>query len=270
MSEDKAKPFMEKVSQLDATKLLAVARMTEAAEQYDQMCLVMKAFVGKKAGSGKAQLEAEERNMLSVAFKNSVGQRRAAWRQLQMRKQELENPSSEQTQQDKLAQTLSTAYCTHLEGEMDHKCNQVVSLVNDKLIDPSSEDSETQVFYMKMCGDYFRYLAEFKQDDKSIKDKAKESYDNALTLAEEKLDPTHPTRLGLALNASVCFYEILKNKDQACKLAKKAFDDAIQKLDALTDTTYKDSTLIMQLLRDNLTLWQSESDNAQVTEEQQD
>lgn len=268
MSEDKKPSFMEEVSKLEAVKLLDVARMTEAAEQYDQMCLVMKEFVGKKAGSGKAKLEAEERNMLSVAFKNSVGQRRAAWRQLQMRKQELENPSSEN--EGKLAQTLCIAYCTHLEGEMDHKCNQVVSLVNDKLIDPNSEDSETQVFYMKMCGDYFRYLAEFKQNDDGIKKKAKESYDQALTLAEEKLDPTHPTRLGLALNASVCFYEILKNKEQACKLAKKAFDEAIQKLDALTDSTYKDSTLIMQLLRDNLTLWQSESDNAQVTEEQQD
>jgi len=38
----------------------------------------------------------------------------------------------------------------------------------------------------------------------------------------------------------------------------KAFDDAIADLDKLTDDSYKDSTLIMQLLRDNLTLWTSD------------
>ena len=44
----------------------------------------------------------------------------------------------------------------------------------------------------------------------------------------------------------------------ACKLAKEAFDNAIAEIDDLHDDTYKDSTLIMQLLRDNLTLWTSD------------
>ena len=68
------------------------------------------------------------------------------------------------------------------------------------------------------------------------------------------LPPTHPIRLGLALNYSVFFYEIMNKPDEACKLAKAAFDDAIAELDSLQDDTYKDSTLIMQLLRDNLTV----------------
>jgi hypothetical protein len=55
----------------------------------------------------------------------------------------------------------------------------------------------------------------------------------------------------------VCFYEILKDKNKACELAKTAFDQAISKLDKLDEASYKDSTLIMQLLRDNLTLWTS-------------
>merc|ERR1712055_853126 len=76
-------------------------------------------------------------------------------------------------------------------------------------------------------------------------------------LSEMVLEPTHPIRLGLALNYSVCFYEILKDKKKACQLAKDAFDEAISKLDRLEESDYKDSTLIMQLLRDNLTLWTS-------------
>lgn len=73
------------------------------------------------------------------------------------------------------------------------------------------------------------------------------------------MQPTHPIRLGLALNFSVFYYEIMSSPDKACQLAKQAFDDAIAELDTLNEDSYKDSTLIMQLLRDNLTLWTSDT-----------
>jgi 14-3-3 protein epsilon len=62
--------------------------------------------------------------------------------------------------------------------------------------------------------------------------------------------------LGLALN----FRSTRSSEfpDKACQIAKQAFDDAIAELDTLNEESYKDSTLIMQLLRDNLTLWTSD------------
>jgi hypothetical protein len=122
-------------------------------------------------------------------------------------------------------------------------------------------------------GDYHRYLAEFAIGDKrkTSADKSLEAYKAATDVAASNLAPTHPIRLGLALNFSVFYYEILNSPDQACQLAKQAFDDAIAgtlghlqiterranrnaELDTLSEESYKDSTLIMQLLRDNLVL----------------
>ncbi|KAI3752863.1 hypothetical protein L2E82_24902 [Cichorium intybus] len=105
--------------------------------------------------------------------------------------------------------------------------------------------------------DYYRYLAEFKfgNDKKEAADQSLKAYQLASTAAED-LSPTHPIRLGLALNFYVFYYEIMNSPERACHLAKQAFDEAISELDSLS--SYKDSTLIMQLLRENLTLWTSD------------
>jgi len=109
-------------------------------------------------------------------------------------------------------------------------------------------------------GDYHRYLAEFAtgNDRKEAAENSLMAYKTASDTANSELPTTHPIRLGLALNFSVFYYEILNSPDRACRLAKAAFDDAIAELDTLSEESYKDSTLIMQLLRDNLTLWTSD------------
>ena len=84
------------------------------------------------------------------------------------------------------------------------------------------------------------------------------------------MKPTDPIRLGLALNFSVFYYEILSQPHHACELAKNAFDLAVAELDQLEDDTYKDSTLIMELLRDNLTLWTSDMNDANEEQEAAD
>lgn len=109
-------------------------------------------------------------------------------------------------------------------------------------------------------GDYHRYVAEYATGDEreNAAKAAHEAYTTATETARSDLATTHPIRLGLALNFSVFYYEILNSPDKACHLAKQAFDDAIAELDTLSEESYKDSTLIMQLLRDNLTLWTSD------------
>merc|ERR1712212_656744 len=107
----------------------------------------------------------------------------------------------------------------------------------------------------------------------AVVNSSQQAYQEAFDVCTEQMQPTHPIRLGLALNFSVFYYEILNSPDKACQLAKKAFDDAIAELDTLNEESYKDSTLIMQLLRDNLTLWTSDNtgnDSAGSGDEQQE
>ena len=122
-----------------------------------------------------------------------------------------------------------------------------------------------------MKGDYHRYLAEFSSGDAREKatNASLEAYKTASEIATTELPPTHPIRLGFGSNFSVFYYEIQNSPDKACHLAKQAFDDAIAELETLSEESYKDSTLIMQLLRDNLTLWTSDIESGQAEDQQQ-
>ena len=106
-------------------------------------------------------------------------------------------------------------------------------------------------------GDYYRYLTEVAAGDarREAAEHSLRAYQDACTVAKEHLSPTHPIRLGLALNFSVFYYEVLGSPECACTMAKTAFDTAVGDLGQLEGENYKDTTLIMQLLRDNHKLW---------------
>jgi 14-3-3 protein epsilon len=156
-----------------------------------------------------------------------------------------------------------------IEKELEQICSSILYLLDNYLI-PTAFLEETKVFYLKMKGDYHRYLAEFKTgiQMRQAAEVTLIAYTAAENIAKLSLDSTHPIRLGLYLNLAVFYYEILNDPEQACSLAKTAFDDAIAELDTLSEESYKDSTLIMQLLRDNLTLWTSDNQPDDDGEEQ--
>ena len=198
-------------------------------------------------------LTIEERNLLSVAYKNVIGARRASWRIISSIEQKEESRGNE----DHVA--VIRDYRAKIESELSSICGGILKLLDTTLI-PSASGGDSKVFYLKMKGDYHRYLAEFKTsaERKEAAESTLTAYKSAQEIANAELAPTHPIRLGLALNFSVFYYEILNSPDRACELAKQAFDEAIAELDTLGEESYKDSTLIMQLLRDNLTLWTSD------------
>jgi 14-3-3 protein epsilon len=225
-----------------------MAKLAEQAERYDEMVAAM-----KNVAQLNVELTVEERNLLSVAYKNVVGARRASWRIISSIEQK------EKSKENEANVNRIRSYGKKVEKELSDICHDVLNVLDNHLI-KSSTSEESKVFYYKMKGDYYRYMAEFssEEDRKAAAENSLQAYQQASKIASEALPPTHPIRLGLALNFSVFYYEILNEPDKACELAKKAFDDAIAELDDLTEDSYKDSTVIMQLLRDNLTLWTSD------------
>ncbi|CAI2727085.1 unnamed protein product [Schistosoma spindalis] len=233
---------------------ITLAKLCEQAERYDEM---VKAMI-EIATNTETELTVEERNLLSVAYKNVIGARRSSWRIINSKESQDEAKGSDEIH-------ITKRFRKEVEKELDEICTSILNLLDNCLL-PKAVSDESKVFLNKMRGDYHRYRAEF-----SVGNQRKDAAENSLCAYKkaaedaEKLPVTHPIRLGLALNFSVFYYEILNNSEQACKCARVAFDSAIAELDTLSEESYKDSTIIMQLLRDNLTLWTSNSEGEKDT-----
>jgi len=241
---------------MDRDSLVYKAKLAEQAERFDEMVADM-----KEVAKQPQELTVEERNLLSVAYKNVIGSRRASWRVV----------TSIEQKGDAEKMTIIKDYKSKIENELVDICNDILNIIEESLV-PNSTSEEAKVFFYKMKGDYHRYLSEFQTSEarKASASAALDAYQAASGIASADLPPTHPIRLGLALNFSVFYYEILNSPDRACHIAKQAFDDAIAELDTLNEESYKDSTLIMQLLRDNLTLWTSDQSAEAEADEKAD
>lgn len=177
-----------------------MAKLAEQAERYDEMVEAMENVV--KAVENE-ELTVEERNLLSVAFKNVIGARRASWRIISSIEQKEEAKGSEEHV------AAIKEYRSKVEAELSTICDTILKLLDSHLI-PSSTSGESKVFYLKMKGDYHRYLAEFKAgaERKEAAEATLHAYKHAQDISTTELASTHPIRLGLALNFSVFYYEI--------------------------------------------------------------
>ncbi|KAK2091469.1 hypothetical protein P7K49_030753 [Saguinus oedipus] len=205
---------------MDKSELVQKAKLAKQAKRYDDMAAAMKAVTEQGH-----ELSNEERNLLSVAYKNV------------------------KTERNEKQQQMGKEYREKIEAELQDICNDVLELL-DKYLIPNATQPESKV-----------YLSEVASGDnkQTTVSNSQQAYQEAFEISKKEMQPTHPIRLGLALNFSVFYYDILNSPEKACSLAKTAFDEATAELDTLNEESYKDSTLIMQLLTDNLTLWTSEN-----------
>ena len=163
----------------------------------------------------------------------------------------------------KKKESLQLENIKSVKNNVEKDLNEIIDevlLIIDKYLIPNAQDSENKVYYIKLKGDYLRYKCEYivGRDFKEACLLAENSYKEASELADKNIPISSSTRLGLALNFSVFYYEIKGEKESALKIAKDAFDEAMKVLDILEKSKPKDSILIIQLLKENLILWSNE------------
>ncbi len=223
-----------------------LARVAEQAERFEDMVDFLLEAIGLKSGE---DFTIDERNLLSVGFKNLIGSQRGAIRTIGAIEQ---NPKYQ-----KFSGALN-GYKVKIEKELYDKCIKIVNVVKDKCLNLAAED-ESKAFFYKMIGDYYRYVAESAHDAtlEEVKNGALEGCKQAETLSQG-LNACNPIRLGLALNFSVFYYEVMNNHGEACKLGENALTSALEKIDDVDEETFRDAKSIIELLKENLSLWKEE------------
>jgi 14-3-3 protein epsilon len=223
-----------------------LARVAEQAERFEDMVDQLEHVLAEKG----ADVTSDERNLLSVAFKNLISSKRAACRTIAAIEQ---NPKY-----SKFGEALA-GYKAGIEQKLQDDCQRIIDMINNKVLAKPC-DGEPKAFFVKMVGDYYRYIAENAKGDnlEKVKQSALQAYNEANSIA---LPPCNPIKLGLALNFSVFHYEAMKNHKAACDLADQSLQDALDKIDELEEDDFRDAKSIIELLKENLTLWREEEEN---------
>ena len=134
----------------------------------------------------------------------------------------------------------------------------IVNLIKNSCLQNASDD-ESKAFFWKMIGDYYRYIAESVKTEE-VKQGALEGYTNADNHCKS-LNACNPIKIGLALNFSVFHYEVMSDREKACEIGEKALTDALEKIDDVDEETFRDAKSIIELLKENLSLWKEEEGN---------
>ena len=136
-----------------------------------------------------------------------------------------------------------------------------LSLLQDTLLPPAYGDAEAQVEYLTWTGDLKLMLHEHAPEG-GHEVSAARSYEQAVELALNHLEPTHPLRLGVLLNDALCIYEHLKDQKKAAQLLQRALDMAVAQLDHLEGLSYEQTTAILKVMMDRLAAWKAEGAGA--------
>ena len=231
---------IDSLEHLTCEELLYLASFAQETERGADLAKYAVALVNRT----DCDLSVQERSFLSTGYKNEIGTLRASWRMLcsfESREEVVSNADN---------QARAKQYRQQIESELSELCTQVVNLVDERLI-PHVDNGESRVFYYKMKADCMRYMCEYTVGTvrQEHSQDALHAYQTATVIAANELPPTHPIRLGLALNFAVFHYEILGDSAQGQALSKQAFDAALAELDNVPEQDYQEITSIMQLLR---------------------
>ena len=235
-------------------KNVYMAMLAEQCNRFEEMT----EFLEEMLKGRDKDLNSDERNLLSIAYKNSLTSRRTALRTV------IAYENKEKKKENSPFLAYIQEYRKKIEDELTKMCNNVLQSIDTHLL-KRAEDAEAKVFYLKMKGDYNRYIAEYAQGDlkSKVSNDALEAY-KAATEEAKSLSSIHPIALGLALNFSVFYYEVMGDHETACKIAKDVLDVANKEMANIEEPeeneNHRDALSIINLLRENLDMWKMEAE----------
>ena len=236
-------------------KNVYLAMLAEQCSRFEEMAEFLEAMLKTR----EKDLNSDERKLLSIAYKNSVSSRRTSLRTIMAYEQK------EKKKDNSAFLQYIQEYRKKIEDELTKMCNNVIASIENFLL-KRAEESEAKVFYLKMVGDYNRYIAEYASGElkQQVAEKALKAYKSAQEAAKG-LSTINAIALGLALNFSVFYYEVMNDHEQACNIAKVTLDNANKELPQNVDEDdeqYRDAMSIINLLKENLEMWKIEGDEA--------
>ncbi|CAF0766983.1 unnamed protein product [Adineta steineri] len=217
------------------------ARLAEKALRYEDMLIQMRNVLDLKK-----KLTADERNLLVVAYKNAVTTRRTAIRHL--------STYCKKIDEIKLTQ-ICEQYREEIANELWNLCQELLTIVKDVLTPNARNDAEQIAFYERMKGDFIRYEIEIASINlkESLQNEANHCYLNAKELAENNLPAYHPVRVGIMLNYSVFCFNSKSKTENALKIAKQAYEEALADYDQLhNEEMRRDAHALMKSLQNNM------------------
>ena len=226
-------------------ELSSLAQVALIAERYEDASKYIEELIKKK----KEDLTKEEKNIFYKSFKYVVNSKRSAWLSV--------NYLEEKEKNDERMEIIKN-YKNIIEKDILDICKNVITLINNFLLTKAVID-ESKMFYLKMKGDYYRYLCEFKalNENKNYLEESEKNYKNAIELSQN-ISWIGTIKLGLYLNYSVFIYEIKKDTKKAIQIAKEAVKSAKKYSDKKKEEEDKDAEITIQVLKENINYWEED------------
>ena len=246
------------MSEVTIRKSLYLATILENAGKHEEAMKYMEEI----AKSKKNELSIEEINLLTISFNNQITKKLNQIKILNkvIAKDELTNSKYLKT---------DTNIRDIIQRDINDICNKMINLCDNYLLN-KTEKNETKILYLKLRGQYYRYLSDVLENEqqKDANKNAINSFNEAFELIDN-LSVTNPIRLGFILNYAIFQYEFLNDIDTAIKITKENFEIGINQLEKVNDNNeYQNASSIFMLLKQNIDMWNNEKEKESQNQNQ--
>lgn len=232
---------------LDKEELLNRCKLNDLIENYGEMFEYL-----KELSHIKVDLQTDDLDLITRCTKCYIGHKRGQYRKI------LTLIDKDKIVDNQKNSSLLEILRKKLSEEILLLCNSTIDL-SQNFLKNNVFPKKTQLFFTKVIADHYRYIYEINGKE-DVKLKAKEYYEKSLqTIKTCKYASTETPYLTFYLNYSVFLHDTMKNTEESIKVSKACLYEALKDTEDIVDNSQKDIVLLCQMLKDNISLWKTET-----------